>query len=85
VTIAGAAESHPNATVALVTTGPVTLVVWMIDQYTPSIPNEVAAAAAGIVISTVLLFGRYVRVAASAVARYGVVGCWHRLLHGDGS
>lgn len=78
---AAVVEQHPNATVAIVSTGPATLIVWALGQFV-TVPAEVGAAFAGLLISTALLFGCYIRMAGSAIARYGIVGCWRRLIYG---
>lgn len=79
--VGAAVQQHPNATVAFISTGPATLVVWLLGLFV-SVPDEVAATIAGLVISAALLAGRYIRDSAGLVGRYGVVGCWRRLLYG---
>lgn len=75
-------EKHPNAAVAFVSTGPAALIVWAVTQVWPKMPNPVAAAIAGVVISAALLAGRWVKAAAAAVNREGLIPCLRRLVFG---
>jgi len=74
--VPAAIQEHPNASVALGTTPLATLIVWLLGNvlHLPDVSAEIGSLVAGLMISLVLLVGKY-----------GLVGIWNRILHGDGT